>query len=152
MTPSYGRDIGCIAVKRMVPISRYGDVMPCPYQHVSLGNFFEEPLADIIGRGLNIKWFDPRKNMPCICGVDKGFIKNVIAESYGDSEVPVRYDRVLTEDDFLDKENMGDVKKGTGTGIENLTWKNAPLITIKGKKIKEFDPVADSIKRATQRT
>ena len=123
--------------------------MPCPYQHVSLGNFFEEPLADIIGRGLNIKWFDPRKNMPCICGVDKGFIKNVIAESYGDSEVPVRYDRVLTEDDFLDKENMGDVKKGTGTGIENLTWKNAPLITIKGKKIKEFDPVADSIKRAT---
>jgi len=149
MTPSYGRDIGCIAVKRMVPISRYGDVMPCPYQHVSLGNFFEEPLADIIGRGLNIKWFDPRKNMPCICGVDKGFIKNVIAESYGDSEVPVRYDRVLTEDDFLDKGNMGDVKAGSGTGASNPTWENAPLITIKGKKIKEFDPVADSMKRAT---
>ena len=148
MTPSYGRDIGCIAVKRMVPISRYGDVMPCPYQHVSLGNFFEERLDDIIGRGLNIKWFDPRKNMPCICGVDKGFIENVISESYGDSEVPVRYDKVFTSDDFLDKKNMGDVKADSGTGKEVETWKNAPLITLKGKKIKEFDPVEESIRGA----
>ena len=137
MTPSYGRDIGCIAVKRMVPISRYGDVMPCPYQHIALGNFFEEPLADIIGRGLNIKWFD------------KGFIENVIAESYGDSEVPVRYDRVLTSDDFIDKNNMGDVKPDSGCGKPNPTWENSPLITIKGKKLKPFDPVKDSIERAT---
>ena len=149
MTPSYGRDIGCIAVKRILPVSRYGDIMPCPYQHVSLGNFFEEPLADIVGRALNMKWFDPRKNMPCICGVDKGFIENVISESYGDAEVPVRYDRVLNSDDFLDKGNMGDVKKETGTGKENETWKNAPLITVKGTKIRPFNPVVDSMERAT---
>ena len=144
MTPSYGRDIGCIAVKRMVPVSRYGDVMPCPYQHISLGNFFEEPLADIINRGLNIKWFDPTKNMPCICGVDKGFIENVISKTYGDSEVPVRYDQVFTEDDFLNKEKMGDVKEGTGTGAENQTWKNAPLITLKGKDLKDHNFVDDT--------
>jgi len=144
MTPSYGRDIGCIAVKRMVPISRYGDVMPCPYQHVSLGNFFEEPLADIINRGLNIKWFDPKKNMPCICGVDKGFIKNVISQTYGDAEVPVRYDRVFTDDDFLDKGNMGDVQLGSGHGLEVDTWKNAPLITLRGKKMKDHNFVDDT--------
>tara|TARA_Y100000310_G_scaffold195674_1_gene195672 strand:- start:613 stop:1968 length:1356 start_codon:yes stop_codon:yes gene_type:complete len=144
MTPSYGRDMGCIAVKRMVPVSRYGDVMPCPYQHISLGNFFEEPLADIINRGLNIKWFDPTKNMPCICGVDKGFIENVISKTYGDSEVPVRYDQVFTEDDFLNKEKMGDVKEGTGTGAENQTWKNAPLITLKGKDLKDHNFVDDT--------
>tara|TARA_Y100000310_G_scaffold101532_1_gene99639 strand:+ start:13948 stop:15249 length:1302 start_codon:yes stop_codon:yes gene_type:complete len=144
MTPSYGRDIGCIAVKRMVPISRYGDVMPCPYQHVSLGNFFEEPLADIINRGLNIKWFDPKKNMPCICGVDKGFIKNVISQTYGDNEVPVRYDRVFTDDDFLDKGNMGDVQLGSGRGLEVDTWKNAPLITLRGKKMKDHNFVDDT--------
>jgi MoaA/NifB/PqqE/SkfB family radical SAM enzyme len=144
MTPSYGRDIGCIAVKRMIPISRYGDVMPCPYQHVSLGNFFEEPLADIINRGLNIKWFDPKKNMPCICGVDKGFIKNVISQTYGDNEVPVRYDRVFTDDDFLDKGNMGDVQLGSGCGQEVDTWKNAPLITLRGKKMKDHNFVDDT--------
>jgi|TARA_A100000172_G_scaffold80268_1_gene69335 MoaA/NifB/PqqE/SkfB family radical SAM enzyme len=148
MTPSYGRDIGCIAVKRMVPVTRYGDILPCPYQHVSLGNFFEEPLADIIGRGLNIKWFDPRKNMPCICGVDKGFIENVISESYGDSEVPVRYDKVFTSDDFMNQENMGDVEKESGSGEEVETWVNAPLITLKGSKLKKFDAVEDSIRGA----
>ena len=148
MTPSYGRDIGCIAVKRMVPISRYGDVMPCPYQHVSLGNFFEEPLEDIINRGLNIKWFDPRKNMPCICGVDKGFIQNVISKTYGDSEVPVRYDEVLTDDDFIDKSNMGDVKAGSGCGKSNPTWDNAPLITLKGKDLKKFNVIEDSTRSA----
>jgi MoaA/NifB/PqqE/SkfB family radical SAM enzyme len=144
MTPSYGRDIGCIAVKRMVPISRYGDVMPCPYQHVSLGNFFEEPLADIINRGLNIKWFDPKKNMPCICGVDKGFIKNVISQTYGDSEVPVRYDRVFTSDDFLNKKNMGDVKATSGTGAHNPTWENAPEITIRGTDLKDYNFIDDT--------
>jgi len=144
MTPSYGRDIGCIAVKRMVPVSRYGDVMPCPYQHVSLGNFFEEPLADIIGRGLNIKWFDPKKNMPCICGVDKGFIENVISKTYGDSEVPVRYEEIFTEDDFMDKSNMGGVEAGSGTGKKNPTWENAPLITLRGKKLKEHNFIDDT--------
>ena len=48
LTPSYGLDLGCIAVKRMVSVTKYGDVMPCPYIHTSLGNFFQEPLKDII--------------------------------------------------------------------------------------------------------
>jgi MoaA/NifB/PqqE/SkfB family radical SAM enzyme len=146
MTPSYGRDIGCIAVKRMVSMSRYGDLMPCPYQHVSLGNFFEEPLADILGRSLNIKWFDPMKNMPCICGVDKGFIQDVISPTYGDSEVPVRYDKVFTSDDFISKKNLGTVESGSGRGKEVQTWKEAPLITLKGKKVKIFDPIEEATK------
>ena len=149
MTTSYGRDLGCIAVKRMVSISRYGDIMPCPYQHVSLGNFFEEGLADIVGRALNIKWFDPKKNMPCICGVDKGFIENVISESYGDNEVPIRYDRVFTGDDFMDKNNTGDVDKNSGCGREVETWANAPMVTLKGKKTEAYDPIEESIKGGT---
>jgi MoaA/NifB/PqqE/SkfB family radical SAM enzyme len=144
MSPSYGRDIGCIAVKRMVSMSRYGDLMPCPYQHVALGNFFEESLGDILDRSLNIKWFDPLKNMPCICGVDKGFIANVISPTYGDAEVPVRYDKILTGDDFIDKSNTGTVDPNSGTGKEVETWAEAPIITLKGKKIKAFDPVEEA--------
>ena len=44
LTPSYGLDLGCIAMKRMISVTKYGDVMPCPYIHVSIGNVFEEPL------------------------------------------------------------------------------------------------------------
>ena len=83
--------------------------------------------------------------MPCICGVDKGFIENVISQTYGDSEVPVRYDKVFTEDDFVKKDHMGDVKKGSGSGKEVETWKKAPLITLKGKKLKDHNFVDDAI-------
>ncbi|NLK82807.1 MAG: radical SAM protein, partial [Lentisphaerae bacterium] len=62
LTPSYGMDLGCIAVKRMISVTQYGDVMPCPYIHVSLGNIFNEPLKDIIERGMKIKWFGKHIN------------------------------------------------------------------------------------------
>lgn len=54
LTPSHGLDLGCIAVKRMVSITKWGDVMPCPYDHRVLGNFFEEPLKDILERSMKI--------------------------------------------------------------------------------------------------
>ena len=101
MTPSYGMDIGCIAVKRILPITRYGDVMPCPYTHVSLGNFFEEPLKDIVARGLNLKWFDPRAKMPCLCGEDRHFIDKVVQPTYGEVQVPVPYTQIFDANDYL---------------------------------------------------
>jgi len=102
LTPSYGMDIGCIAVKRMVSVTRYGDVMPCPYMHVSLGNFFKESLKDIVNRGLNIKWFDPKVKMPCIAGTNRDFIEQVLSPTYGDVEIPIRYDKVFTVEDYVD--------------------------------------------------
>jgi len=31
LTPAYGRDMGCIAVKGMITITQFGDVLPCQY-------------------------------------------------------------------------------------------------------------------------
>ena len=59
------------------------------------------------------------------------------------------YNAYIISDDFMDKTNMGDVQSGTGCGASNPTWENAPLITLKGKKLKAFDPVKDSMERAT---
>jgi MoaA/NifB/PqqE/SkfB family radical SAM enzyme len=102
LTPSYGMDIGCIAVKRILPITRYGDVLPCPYIHASLGNFFEEPLKDIVNRGLNLNWFNPKVKMPCICGVDRSFIDQVVVPTYGDVRVPVHYTKIFKAEDYVD--------------------------------------------------
>ena len=55
---------------------------------------------------------------------------------------------MIFADDFLDKKNMGDVAADSGCGKEVETWKNAPLITLKGKKLKKFDPVEESIRGA----
>lgn len=102
MTPSYGMDIGCIAVKRILSITRYGDVMPCPYIHISLGNFFEESLKSIVDRGLNLHWFDPHVKMPCLCGVDRTFIDKVLVHTYGNADVPVPYSKIFHREDFVD--------------------------------------------------
>jgi MoaA/NifB/PqqE/SkfB family radical SAM enzyme len=72
LTPAYDWKGGCIAVKRMINITKYGEVNPCPVmQEYSLGNIFDEPLADIVKRGM--KKF--RKHIPyCVMAMDKDFV------------------------------------------------------------------------------
>ena len=98
LTPSYGMDLGCIAVKRMISITQYGDVMPCPYIHVSIGNFFQEPLKEIIQRGLRIKAFGCYEPT-CLIGEDLPFIQKYIEPTYG-KPLPVPYQEVFKDDDF----------------------------------------------------
>jgi len=100
LTPSYGLNLGCIAVKRMVSITKYGDVMPCPYIHVTLGNFFEEPLKDIIERGMKIKHFGQYCDT-CLIAEDRVFIdKYVVKRIYG-KPLPVPYSEVFKDEDFI---------------------------------------------------
>ena len=101
LTPSYGLNLGCIAVKRMVSITKYGDVMPCPYIHVSLGNFFEEPLKDIIERGMKIKFFGKYVDT-CLIAEDRKFINDYEAKKLYGKAHPLHYSEVFTNDDFID--------------------------------------------------
>ena len=101
LTPSYGLKLGCIAVKRMVSITKYGDVMPCPYIHVSLGNFFEEPLKDIVERGMKIKFFGEYCDT-CLIAEDRAFINEYVVKKIYGKPLPVPCAEVFTEEDFLD--------------------------------------------------
>ncbi len=101
LTPSYGLNLGCIAVKRMVSITKYGDIMPCPYIHVSLGNFFEEPLKDIIERGMKIKYFRNYIDT-CLIAEDRDFLNNIEAKKIYGKPVPVHYTEVFTSEDFIE--------------------------------------------------
>ncbi len=103
LTPGYGLDLGCIAVTRMISITKYGDVMPCPYIHTSLGNFFKEPLKDIIKRGLNIKYFGEYVDT-CLIAEDRNFI-NKYETKIMNKPVPVPYREVFEDDeDYIDPE------------------------------------------------
>jgi len=101
LTPSYGLDLGCIAVKRMVSITMYGDVMPCPYIHVSLGNFFGEPLKDIIERGMKIKYFGNHIDT-CLIAEDRKFINDYVVKKIYGKPLPVPYSEVFGSEDFID--------------------------------------------------
>jgi len=102
LTPSYGLNLGCIGVKRMVSVTKYGDIMPCPYMHTTLGNFFKEPLKDIIERGMNIKWFGKYVDT-CLMAADKKFVKKYVAKKIYGKPLPVPYTEVFTEEDMIKK-------------------------------------------------
>ena len=103
LTPSYGLDLGCIAVKRMISVTKYGDVMPCPYIHTSLGNFFEEPLKNIVRRGMNIKYFGEHVDT-CLIAEDRDFINKYVVDRIYGKPLPVPYSEVFTDEDNISKE------------------------------------------------
>jgi len=98
LTPAYGLDLGCIAVKGMISVTQYGDVLPCPYIHTSIGNVFEEPLKDVIARGLGIKFFGEHVDT-CMIAEDKAFIKEYVAGKIYNKPLPVPCAEVFTEKD-----------------------------------------------------
>lgn len=65
---------GCGAVKEVFYITPYGDVFPCPFIHISLGNVLKEPLKKIRKRALKIKCFD-HYHKKCLATEDRDFMK-----------------------------------------------------------------------------
>jgi len=66
-------DGSCIAMRRMINITKFGDVNPCPVmQEYSIGNVFNEPLADIVRQG--DKEFSERVPT-CMMAVDPDYLR-----------------------------------------------------------------------------
>ncbi len=98
ISPSYGFNMRCIAVKGMISVTDYGDVLPCPYIHTSIGNVFKEPLKDIIQRGLDIKYFGEWKET-CLIAEDRHFIEKYVAGKIDGKKLPVPCEEVFSAED-----------------------------------------------------
>jgi MoaA/NifB/PqqE/SkfB family radical SAM enzyme len=98
LTPGYGLDMGCIAVKGMISVTEYGDVLPCPYIHTSIGNIFDTPLMEIIRRGLDIKHFGEYRDT-CLIAEDLDFIKKYVAGKIYNKPLPVLSTEVFSAED-----------------------------------------------------
>lgn len=98
--PTYGKKPECGCVSRNLHITRYGDVLPCVFIHISIGNIFEEPLKDIIERGNRIKWFKVKTGL-CLSGENRKFIREYMSKFYG-KPLPISYKEAFTEEDFID--------------------------------------------------
>lgn len=96
--PTYNQNRGCGTVKNNLHITKYGDVLPCVFIHISIGNIFEEPLKDIIERGLSLKWFG-KKCATCLSGENKHFISNYMSKFYG-KPLPISYKEAFSEEDY----------------------------------------------------
>lgn len=74
MTPSYGQPGKCITVKGINTVNHDGEIMPCPYMDMSIGNVMKMPLADILDRGMKNTWLGPYRD-ECLIGENLDFIK-----------------------------------------------------------------------------
>jgi len=68
LSPNCGHEFGCMCFKRHLSITAHGDVLPCPWIPIAVGNIFEESLETIIKRGLGIKWFSYDYKFSCLSG------------------------------------------------------------------------------------
>ena len=102
--PHYGVLQGCGSVSHNLHITKYGDVFPCVFLQIAIGNVFEESLKDIIDRGFNIKHFR-EFNPLCLSGEDRNFMNKYMKKCIG-KPVPVDYRDIFTEEDFVDPKKM----------------------------------------------
>lgn len=83
MSPSYGQPGRCITVKGINTVNHDGEIIPCPYMDLSIGNVTKEPLEHILNRGMLNSWLGPYRD-ECIIGEHQGFINfhNSSVEDY----------------------------------------------------------------------
>jgi len=100
MTPSYGMFQGCITVKGIITVTSTGEIVPCPYMDMSIGNYLHTPLQEILQRGMRNKWLGPYRP-DCIIGEDPEFIK-FHNDTVGDRKLlPVPYGEGFSDADLL---------------------------------------------------
>ncbi len=81
--------IGCPAGMEKVYITPHGEVLPCPFIHVSFGNVLDTPLTEIVAKTQRVPYFADYQNV-CIAGEDPQFHAEVLDKvSASDLPAPV---------------------------------------------------------------
>jgi len=99
LTPGYGLDIGCLAVKRMISITQFGDVLPCPWMYFSLGNIFNDSLKNILEKGMQ---YFCKRECTCLVSSNIDFVSKYIAKTYG-RDLPVPIEEIIQLDEFINR-------------------------------------------------
>ena len=96
MTPNYGQPGKCITVKGINTVNHDGEIIPCPYMDLSIGNVTKEPLKQILERGMHNRWLGPYRD-ECIIGENFEFIKfhnDAVQQHLSESPyLPVPYEK-----------------------------------------------------------
>ncbi len=79
---------GCGAAKEILYLTPYGDVLPCPFLHIAMGNVFQEPLAEIRQRALAHPYF-AEYHQRCLVSTDARFIDRHLSKTFDAETLPV---------------------------------------------------------------
>jgi MoaA/NifB/PqqE/SkfB family radical SAM enzyme len=87
---------GCGAVKEILYVTPYGDVLPCPFLHMSMGNVLEEPVRTIRDRGLSNPYF-AAYHQKCLASTDPQFIARYLSKTFDAEQLPLPFPLVFEE-------------------------------------------------------
>ncbi len=81
---------GCPAVTGSLYIIPSGDVLPCLFIHISLGNVLREPLAEIRERGLRVPELRDYSSV-CLAGEQCAFFSKCMTKTFSAASLPLNY-------------------------------------------------------------
>lgn len=76
-----GRE-GCPAVKESMHMDVFGNIYPCVFMHITIGNIKDHYLRDIRINAMNIKEFTNYEHK-CLSGEDRNFITKYVSKGFG---------------------------------------------------------------------
>ncbi|NQT94796.1 MAG: radical SAM protein [Lentisphaerae bacterium] len=82
---------GCGAVKEILYLTPYGDVLACPFLHIALGNIFDGSLRDIRDRALQNPYFD-HYHQKCLVSTDEEFIARHLSKTFDAERLPIPWE------------------------------------------------------------
>jgi MoaA/NifB/PqqE/SkfB family radical SAM enzyme len=88
---------GCGAAKEILYLTPYGDVLMCPFLHISFGNVFEESISVIRNRALQNPYFADYHH-ECLASTDAEFIERYLSKTFEAEELPLSWDEVFSSE------------------------------------------------------
>ena len=85
---------GCPAMKEALYITPTGDVLSCPFMHISFGNLHDEPLRTIRSKALKYSFLSTHAQQ-CLVAEDRSFIDTYLARTFGRHDLPASHTEVF---------------------------------------------------------
>jgi MoaA/NifB/PqqE/SkfB family radical SAM enzyme len=89
---------GCGAAKEILYLTPYGDVLVCPFIHISPGNIFEESVETIRARAMANPWLDHYHDK-CLASTDADFIAKHLSRTFGRNDLPLKWDLAFPKEE-----------------------------------------------------
>lgn len=85
---------GCPAMKEALYITPFGDVLSCPFIHISFGNLHESTLKAVRRRALHYPFLETHAQQ-CLVAEDRAFIDTYLTRIFGRHDLPAGHEGVF---------------------------------------------------------
>jgi MoaA/NifB/PqqE/SkfB family radical SAM enzyme len=88
---------GCGAAKEILYLTPYGDVLVCPFLHISFGNVLKDSVRVIRERALRVPVLG-RYHDKCLASTDAEFIRTHLSKTFDADKLPLPYELVFPDE------------------------------------------------------